>query len=147
MYRAPGYTGFALFHVSACSGVGQTGIHEFILWLDPQASMQNKLALIVVLFYKILGKLQKGSNFVDPFCRSSHNFPIQSIKISSDFLRCNQCIKFLNASLELSNAGLSYDLNCHIIKCGDFHFFYLRGEGAKFTGIVLEGQELKKEKK
>ena len=50
MYRDPGYTGIALFPVSACSGVGQTGILEFTLWMDPQASMQNKLALIVVIF-------------------------------------------------------------------------------------------------
>ena len=42
---------------------------------------------------KNMDKLQLGSNFVGPFGRSSLFSQERFIVMSSDFLRCDQCIK------------------------------------------------------
>ena len=85
-------------------------LNAFMKCHDPLISIQHKLAMCYLPFWKKSGKtVKKGQFFLDLLDGQVAFFQKWSIKMSSGFLHCNQCIKALL---------LSYQT----VPSGDFHF-------------------------
>ena len=88
-------------------------LNAFMKCHDPLSSIQQKLAMCYVPFWKKTGKTIKRVNFLLDLLNGQVSFFHKlSIEMSSGFLRCDQCIKTLL---------LSYQT----LPSGNFHFLSL----------------------